>query len=314
MKSKIDPEWFHNRLSVKMSTDGALPLRFTDGQLQYYDNSMRSLFSAGICLDVVTDSELLVIDGFLLGNSRNYSYADLYVDNLFIQSVGKESIETGDIRFEFKLPGMGMRRVKVYLPHNVQLLIRDIVWLDGADIQIAEEAENVLLCYGDSITQGMDARYPSSTYPVILSRKLEMKLINQGVGGYYFDAGSLAPLPISTPKLIAVAYGANDWAKWSSMKELADRCNAYLDTLLTLYPTSRMIVITPLWRRASDIVRDTGTLEQVRETISQICAAKGIKIIDGSELIPHDERFFADGLHPTDEGFARMSASFSERL
>jgi hypothetical protein len=75
-----------------------------------------------------------------------------------------------------------------------------------------------------------------------------------------------------------------------------------------------IIAITPLWRINSDDIKPVGTLQQVRETIDEVCALYEVCAIDGNLLIPHLERLFADDVHPNDEGFARMSLSLCQML
>src|SRR5690606_37350992 len=122
----------------------------------------------------------------------------------FTASVGTDRSEETEAVFRYELDGAAMRRVTIYLPHLAELTIQAIRYSDGAVVEPASASPPAgrLLCLGDSITQGMDAKYPSSTYPVLLSRFLGMHVLNHGVGGYLFDKSSLAPKLAYEPDLI----------------------------------------------------------------------------------------------------------------
>ncbi|MBC8059525.1 MAG: SGNH/GDSL hydrolase family protein [Clostridiaceae bacterium] len=161
----------------------------------------------------------------------------------------------------------------------------------------------------------MDARNPSSTYPVQVSRFLNMNMLNQAIGGYHFEADSIDGTIPFKPDLITVAYGTNDWKKHKSMDELSYKCKEYLDKLIETFPNTPVYIITPIWRAIMFNQLDTGTLLDVIEEIKRICNNyENVNIIDGLKLVPNLPKYYNDGTHPNDEGFLHYSINLCKAL
>ena len=75
--------------------------------------------------------------------------------------------------------------------------------------------------------------------------------------------------------------------------------------LAAAYPNSRILAITPIWRKDVDRKTDFPSFDTVEKTIREATKPYGnISVIRGFDLVPHDEKYFADGyLHPNDAGF-----------
>ncbi|WP_127580083.1 SGNH/GDSL hydrolase family protein [Paenibacillus koleovorans] len=309
----LQPEHNGNTLSLT---------RFSQQQLEHYADipvyRARSLCPAGVCLDVLTDSAALALQVELISLIRPYIYFDVYVDDQWTASVGEQEPSLGLRRFDISLPPQPLnqlRRVTVYMPHNVELIVRDVLWPAGIQVQPAPAPVAKLLCLGDSITQGMDATLPSLTYSVLLSRKLGMSLLNQGVGGYHFNKDSLDPSLNYTPDLITIAYGTNDWGKWKSLQELHDRVDAYVKAVVEIFPQAEVCVLTPLWRVDIESPKEMGTFEQMADTIeSAVLRHPGVRLIRGTELMPPDSSLLADNVHPRDQGFGQIAEKLAELI
>lgn len=305
---------------------GVVPLRFTEKQFAEYDRNpvfaIRSRCPAGVCLDIMTDAALLTLEVEILQWVRPYGYFDLYVDDRFVRSVGDHDADGRIRRYTFELldssidSSSRMQRVTIYLPHNVELAIRDLLLSGGASLEaVPFRNSRNLLCLGDSITQGMDAVRPSHTYPVLLSRHLDMHLLNQGVGGYYYDDRSLDEELPYEPDLITIAYGTNDWGKHARVETFEASVATYLRKVAATHPDARIAVITPLWRRDADQAKPMGTFEQLTAAIASACRGiQSIRCLPGSELFAHDPALYADGVHPTDAGFQAMADAVAQRL
>jgi hypothetical protein len=339
----MQEEWFKNAVGLVSKPQGAQVVRFTSSQLDYYSAAdaqrIRSMCSSGVMLDILTDSTFVEIDYSIGGRARNWAYFDLYVDGMYVGSEGEEETNDEDKTVRFDLssvpaistphrPAMRsaeadnalseLRHVSIYLPHAVELFLKEIRMSEGSRNEPAALPSKRLLCLGDSITQGMEAKRPLFAYPVLLSRSLGMSLLNQGVGGYYFDKDSLDTELPYRPDLITVAYGTNDWKRWDSLEELRQRCGEYLDTLKGIYPDTPIAVLTPIWRQDSGQAQRMGTFEDMRQTIAGECARiPELRCIDGMRLLPHLPSFFGDPgskLHPTDEGFLYMALELVKQL
>lgn len=320
---------FRNCLCVRDTANGLLPLRFTDAQLAVYAKSetyrLRSCIPAGITIDTMTDSRYIEIEFAVESRIRDWTNFDVHVDNLFMATLRPEishphpaspDQSAGRVRWDLPDSLAGKHRVTVYLPHSVTLTVRRLGFSEGAEVQPVPAGPVNLLCLGDSITQGMDALHPSSTYPALLAKAMNFNLLNQGIGGYVFDSESLDPSIQFSPDIVTVAYGTNDWDKCASAQAFRRNASAYIEKLTRIFPESRIFVLSPIWRKDLQEPKDSGTFHSLGQTIGQICASHpSIRFIDGMGLVPPQERFFGDGtLHPNDEGFVHFALNLAHHL
>lgn len=304
-----------NKLETHISDGYALPVRFTEKQLDLYaslGNGFKgnSLCTAGICLDFITDSGFLKLKVAYGKADKQYAAYDLYIDNYFVNSINSSPEAGEDCVVTFKLSEniRKDRRITIYLPHVVATYIKEIELEDNSSIKETPGRKMNYLCLGGSISQGMTSKKPSSMYAIQLARILDMNLINQGVGGYYYEADSLDEnLPYSAD-LITVAYGGNEARICKSMDEFKDRCFRFMEKLAGLYPAARVFVIPPTWRRSYNNVMTIGSHYDVARMINEVCGKySNVHVFDGLKLVPHMESLYDDGLHPTDEGFLHFT-------
>lgn len=316
-----NPKIFKNCLGIVESEEGIIPLRFTEKQLKQYTEveafRLRSYCPSGICIDVNTDTRFIKMKYKVKGFARNWLYFDVFVNDILTASIGSDKIESNNGEFYYELPAEvnGMNRITIYLPHIAEIIICDMEFSKGACVEPTQEYSKDLLCLGDSITQGMVAIKPSASYAVLLSRFFKMNLLNQGVGGYYFNEKSLDRNLPYKPDIVTIAYGTNDWGRFSNFNDFYEACSSYIDKVVEMYDDSKIYVITPLWRSDIAEMRSAGSFFDVSEGIKKICIKYSqITIVDGMELIPHSTDYFGDGLHPTQEGFLHMAMNLVKRV
>ena len=286
--------------------------RFDAATLAYYQalsvaRHDRALCTAGVTLAFGTDGDRLRVSLDLKTRVRPYSFVDLYVDGLFVASAG--SVDAPDaIEAAFTLPGTPgrMRAVELHLTHGRQALIRSLALPAGARFEPAPPRP-LLLAFGDSITQGMNAHHPSLAYAAVMARTLGMTLLNQGVGGHVFDVGGLRGRPHPAPGLITVAYGINDWNAGGD----AGPARPWLRQVRDWYPQTPLAVFEPIWAGAEGMdVRPESkgaglTLAAYRKQLAGIVRdLTGVALVPATALLPPVEAFLSDGLHPNDAGHA----------
>lgn len=318
--NKTEKGFFRNRLEVRETPDGLVPVRFTDAQFKAYSRdpakAVRSFCPSGVTLDLLTDAAWFELDFKVLGNARDYHYFDVCIDHVLFAAPGSLCAEAGG-SFRQELPFAGTkRRLTVHLPHCTHLAITDFRLPPGALAEAAPTAGKKLLCLGDSITQGMDALHPSSTYPALLARFLDMECLNQGVGGHTFRADSLDPALPYKPDLITVAYGTNDWRHNESPGDLKESCAEFFDKLVSIFPGTPVIAITPFWRADMGEKMASGTFMEMVETIEKVCGVyKTVRNVSGLGLMPHLPEFMYDKrLHPNETGFLHIALGLAREL
>ncbi len=305
--------------------------RFTKEQEEMYkvrssDYYNRSFCTSGIKLLFKTNSKSMFLkitvtprltrsyfslDVFVNGKVCGYidNLSDLepsanYIDLKFKQSVFEKSFDLGE----------GEKTVCVHLPWSLEMSLDEIHLDDGAFCDAIKPPKK-LIAFGDSITHGYDALRPSNRYVAKLADSLCAEEFNKAIGGELFYA-PLASLGDSfIPDYITVAYGTNDW-NCIDEDSFKVRCRDFLTNLRKTYPTSKIFVITPIWRKDMCDFRKFGDFKNVEKDIFEIAnGIEGITVISGFDFVPKDEKFYADlRLHPNDIGFEHYFNCLYERI
>lgn len=264
-------------------------------------------------LRFVTDSPWLDVAFTCLGGARSYLGLDVEVDGRAVAATRAERFEGA---FRERLLDFGdaphrLRSIVVHLPPAMSIRLEEVGLADGSRCDPMAGAPGRLLCLGDSITQGMSAISPLSTYSVQLARLLDAELLNQGIGGHVFEADALDATPGFVPSLISVAYGTNDWSRGLDVAQVQANAVAYVERVRALFPNAPVWVVSPLWR-ASGQARAAGgpNLDEfgaaIREAVGPLAS---VRAIDGYAMVPHQELYFSDGTHPNELGFMHYAVN-----
>ena len=292
--------------------DGGISFfRFTREQQELYKNTcadfyMKNFATAGISLEFDTDSENLSLSFTVSkGSSRGYFTHSIFADG---RRIGELSGDLGDndqvsLSGDFDL-GEGVKRVRIQFPWSVASRLVTLSLDDGA-MAVPVYKKRKMLLLGDSITQGYDASRPEYAYAVRLADFLNAEARNKGIAGEKFFGALTSLKDDFEPDIITVAYGTNDW-RHSTSERFERECSAFFKNLLDNYPSSKIYVITPLWRVDIDNEYDfSKPLGYVAKYIKQITRrSPNVTVINGFDLVPHRKRHFQpDGVHPKDSGF-----------
>ncbi len=316
-------EMVHNALSFSFDEKGSMHFqRFTRQQQDTYaqkseDWAMKARSSASVTFDFITDSDYITLMFDLYpGSSARYGAMDLYVDGVFCDSRIMENLS---IKLAgFQLPE-GTHRVTVYFPWSAETVINEVHLSDGASV-IPVEKKCRLLCFGDSITQGYIAKYPSLSYVNQVARALDAQTVNQGVGGFVFDEAVIdeTVLPCK-PDIITVAYGTNDYSRYESMEDYATRSGAYIRKLGALFPDTPVVGILPIYRNdenhnARKHCRSY-SLDDARKLLrDQYAALPNGYVVEETGIAHLADFYAADFLHPNDLGFGIMAKEIIRKL
>ena len=324
---KLEPkdlsQIIHNTLSYSFDEKGGVHFhRFTKQQRQTYgaqspDWEMKCCASASVTLDLITNSDSIALKFDLYpGSSRRWASIDLYVDGVFYASRYAEDLSVK--LAGFSLPE-GQHRVTVYFPWSAQTALNEVHLSDGASL-LPVEKKRKLLFFGDSITQGYVSRFSSLSYVNQTARVLDAEVVNQGVGGYYFNAATIDDsLLFWKPDLITVAYGTNDYSRYESGDAYAEHTGRYLRKLAGLFPETPILGILPIYRndlnhQARKVYR-TYSLDDARAALSAQYEACPNGYVLAQTGIPHiPQAYGPDFLHPNDFGFSIMAQGVSRKI
>lgn len=292
---------------IKSITTGALNIfqdeegihfrRFSDNQLQIFSEKSeqyrhRAHCTAGCQLSFRTDSQSMLLDV-----AAGIKY-EILVDGLPTHFFSSE----GPRKLPVTLP-QGDKHIVITLPNYTEGILKAIRLDKGSYIH-PNIPNRRFLFLGDSITQGSQSSRDSCCYAYRVSRFFNAQLVNQAIGGSRMHADGLEDIGYD-PDAIFIAYGTNDYTRFSSIDNLERNACAYFDRVRELYPNKPVYYISPLWRADGALIRDTGTLDDCRKVLIAQSQAHGFTHIDGYTLIPHCPDYLNDGyLHPSDLGFS----------
>lgn len=315
---------------VKKITSGALEIEESDGVFtfhrfeaaarEYYSATTpqyygKSQASASIRLDFITDSNKFDADfAVTYGSSRTYYYFDLYVDGIMRKHVGEEKawIKKGHISLkvsDYIVPDGKEHRITLWLPNLATARLSNIELDDGAVLNPISYKKK-LLCFGDSITHGYDAAFPSKSYVNRMTAHFDAYTVNQAIGGERFVPEILLEDTSYQPDIITVAYGTNDWS--GTKKEyFHPRCEEFFAKANRIYPNALKFALLPIWRGDAKTGKQKyeGSFDDACDFISDTAKKHGFNVIDCRPFMPQSPEFFWDGrLHPNDLGFAEYAS------
>ena len=280
--------------------DGLILHRFTEGQaaafhesLPYYDTPFfEGYFSAncrtlaGVTLDFTTSARKICLK---LGANHIPHEAKPGIFDLYVNGKYRESFPY--MPETFLHFAAGEKRVTIYCPYFNCPTFRGI----ESDAALTPAGQGVdILLVGDSITHGVGAVNPGSSYANTMARELGVRILNQGNSGYVYDAKVLEK--VCDPKLIVCAYGVNDRGR-KPFERLRPETEAFFDRLSQLYPDTAVAAILPVWT-----VNDGPIAAKARALYREIYAERGVEIVDGLRMVPHSRDYFVDGVHPNNYG------------
>ena len=298
----------HGALRVGENEHGEICLyRFTEKQMALYERVNTAFYeksfgTAAVRLEMDTDTDVIDLTYHTrTASSRRFYYFDVFVDGVMIKHFGHEDIKEAVSTLHVDLPE-GTHRVCIYFPNLTAASILSLSLSDGATFKPVKK-DLKLLSFGDSITQGYDARFASQSYVNLLADKLGAEVVNMGIGGEIFRPDLVDAEMNYTPDIVTVAYGTNDWSG-QTHERTVECATEFYARIRAAFPNAKLFAITPIWRADNHRVTKVGIFEEGREIVRNAARAVGATIIEGDAMIPHLPDVCSDAyLHPNDYGF-----------
>ena len=294
--------------SFRETEDGWLQaFQYSEAQMAYFRTGFdfwydRCMASTAKTLEMTTTARTVSFEYRFIWEGSQDSF-ELAVNGLiteirYVRDLPKEG------KLTWELPD-GEKGIVIYLPADATVLIRNVE-IDGPYTP-AKKNEKVLWL-GDSITQGFGPLRSAQTYVSVANRLLNYDIINQGIGGYVYDKGSLMKMDGYTPDKIIVALGTNQFG-CETMKEVEE----YYETLTGIYGETPILCISPLWR--GDLPEQMPILIRFCENVKEIAGRyPSVTVVDGFTLVPHLPEYFLDNLHPNGLGAETYGRNLVEAI
>ncbi len=175
--------------------------------------------------------------------------------------------------------------------------------------------------YGDSYTLGTGASDPANRWSSVICADRGWREFNPSVNGLGFlnnrrPGVDLPSLVIEQdPDIVFVTMGLNDNFSYDvAGTEIRERIDADLDRMKAELPDARFIVVEPFWytdERPESLAIIAGWVRAAADRIGADWIPGASHWIEG-----RPDWMAADGLHPSDEGYAelarRMDAALAE--
>ncbi|MCR4754671.1 MAG: SGNH/GDSL hydrolase family protein [Lachnospiraceae bacterium] len=290
-------KYYFGAYDFAVTDDGYLQaFQYSAAQIEYFKHLDEFFYdrctaSTSKTLEFITTATEISFDYKIIWRGSDDTF-ELTIDGLITQIYNLKDMKD-EGRLTFTLPE-GNKRAVIYLPADATVLIKDLSINADATAPVKNTK---VLWLGDSITQGYGTLRSAETYVSIANRLLDYDIINQGIGGYVYDKGSLMKMDGYTPDKLIVALGTNQFGD-----EDLTPIEEYYVRLFEIYghdiPT---LVITPLWR--GDVPDGEPTLIKFCDRLKSILKTyPNITIVDGFSLIPHLSEYYLDDLHPNPLG------------
>lgn len=271
--------------------------------------------TAGVRMAFRTNATRLSFDYRFNTRARDLAFFDVYENGAMIAHVGEKPVTKERQHADVAL-AEGETAVEIYFPWSATVELSNFE-ING-DTLTPIKRDRFAIHFGDSITQGYDADYPSLSYASRLGRMLKLDAVNKAIGGDTFCPDILLTETEGFhPDLITVSYGTNDWSHGATHESLRDSCRRFCERLRVLYPTARIFVISPIWRYDSQkpTVYNAPAWTVHKAIAEAVEGIDNLVLIRGWDLVPHLTEFYSDAyLHPNDLGFATYAERLAEQM
>lgn len=290
-----DDAWRPNRMPTSMR-----PLYDTN------DGARARMYStSGVRLRFVSDTRRLWIQLRYGVFARPIYKGSLVIDGQLAGTFGPDAQQPQWDGVIFESDTAQLRVFDIWLPNMVQTDVVELQIDDNCEMKPADPLPVRWLVYGDSITQGMTSSHPAACAIGLAALACNAEVLNLGVGGAKLIAELATTVPQGKYDILSIAYGTNDFNQNVQVADYQANAASLLDALTRAYPDKPIVLITPLtWASRTHPNANGCTLEDFRAALRQVAQGRAnVTLLEGTDLIPDDESFFVDKVHPNDAGF-----------
>jgi lysophospholipase L1-like esterase len=223
--------------------------------------------------------------------------------------------------------GGGPREAWLWLPLISTCAVAGVEVADGAAVAPVALPEPRWLAIGDSLTQGFVVQSPAQCWVHLLSRRWRLPAWNLGIGGVRIEPAAFAwALRSRRWELVTIALGSNHAWREGDTATVAESADELMELVLSGGPGGaahgRVAWCLPSWKPYEDgqgpadfagQPLDAATadrMRRVRDALRRKLATYAPRLELVEDLMPHEARYFVDGLHPAASG----SSLFADRL
>lgn len=209
----------------------------------------------------------------------------------------------------------GFRSITIPVVSAVMLLAGCDGGDSGSSHDFGDNDENVVVCLGDSITEGygVDA---GSSYPNQLAGLTGKTVHNLGVGGSLSSEGVSrvsSALAKYKPGYLCVLYGANDLIRGAATQEtIVNNLRTIVQRAKDNKTVAVVATLTPAYDSHS-FIQDS--VEAIRPKIKTMAGEEDVSCAELFDAFGSDTSLMqSDGLHPNATGLGVVASTFAGNL
>jgi lysophospholipase L1-like esterase len=199
----------------------------------------------------------------------------------------------------------------IWMPHLVRADIISIDMDDDCILEAAPPLKLKWLVYGDSVTQGMTCTQPAISNIARCALALDAEAHNLAIGGATADSRLAETVPDIDWDIVSIAYGSNDWNQSLPVAGYVDNSRRLIEVLLRKRPGKPVVLITPVTYAGNPPPNKSGlSLDDYRKALTEMAVNRpGVFLMQGTKLVPDDEKWFVDKCHTNDAGMELYAKS-----
>lgn len=298
MKIQLSMDYLRGCVRMETGAQGVELQRLCASMMDFCRNRgthclIRAKCPSGVRIVLQTDSPFLRLP-FQFGNSAR----ELFEFDVFCDGRSVAHTVTGQV-LEVRLDG-SLHTVEILPPHLVECCFGEMEAADGARVSAVRKPEKTFLFLGDSIMQGMTVSRPSLAYADRLARMQGADYYNLSVGGMTAcrQLGKFA-MEYHWDRMF-LCFGVNDF---NLQRPVADFI-ADMTGILEETADRPVVLLSPIHMPGRSNVNPAGVaFQQFRDEVAALAEdRRNVTFVDGTELLPKEDRWYIDGLHPNDAG------------
>lgn len=298
--------------------------RFSEAELNNIKNQAPKVYelakdSAGIQAHFMTDSSIIIASTKLnkphsMTNTSPLGQAgmDLYMFDEQQQKytlVGVSRPPLWQTKYDSILVEFDQKKMRKFILNLPLLASVESLTLTFEDSQVLplESYQKRIMMYGTSILHGVSVSRPGMSYANILSRRLNIEILNYGFNGSAFNEPVISEvLSKREVDLLIIDSEAN-----SNGRHIFERLETFIDTFRLKQPNTPIVITNRI-----PFIKDYFNASQKQDKdkheafLLELSKRKDIHYVDVYQQLKDDLEITADGVHLNDYGQVKMADIF----
>jgi len=260
-----------------------------------------------------TVNVLVRYNGLISRTDARNTIGAIYVNGTFVQTFqSPPPINTVAVATLTIVNGSSVDRL-----YEIVLPYADGVEFGGVNVDLpyvvtaaAARTGSLMVCYGDSITEGFTSTDVRVCYPFLLANLKNFRCINMGYGSLQATASHGTDIANLSPDLITVMIGTNEFLNQVAVATYQANLTAFLTNIHNINPTVPIYLTAPLLNTNSRAI-PLSSYQAVPGAVRTALGYAQIVGVNPTTLLPTSAGLNADGTHPNDSGHSSIATGFA---